>query len=107
MTMGLCIRPFIDFPIGHQEKLNAPFYRAVLYHVVEDLEWLLGSGRPILLTLNNEADLVKSDWGGWENALRYIAGRSKGRVIGLSCANELDLYHDANPADVAPDFAAY
>lgn len=103
--LGLCVSPGTMPDQAEVDALNPAFLRSILIDVVDDLDRLLALGRPILLTLNNEADMV-AGWAGWETALAYIAQRARGQLIGLTAANELDVYWSRNPADVPPAFAA-
>lgn len=103
--LGLCISPRYREVEADLATLKPAFVRSILYDVVDDLDWLLSLNLPILLTLNNEADMV-AGWSGWENALRYVAARSHGRIMGVSCGNELSGFWAKNPADVPPEFGA-
>lgn len=55
----------------------------------------------VLVMLNNECDEVRHNWSGWEDAVRTLAERFGGRVNGVACGNELDLFEDT-----PPEFAA-
>lgn len=60
----------------------------------------------VMVTLNNEAAEVKSDWSGWERACQIIAAKYAGRVKVVGCANELDIFYHQGDRSVSPLFAA-
>lgn len=59
----------------------------------------------VYVTLNNECDEVKSDWSGWEEALRRLVILARGRVHVVGCGNELDIFYERGDRQVGPQFA--
>ncbi len=108
MTLGLCVSPGCMPDAYEVGLLNPPHLRSILY-VDHDLDRLAALHRPLFLTLNNEYGRVGSDWSGWEDAVDYVVRRSRdigAMLLGVSCANELDIYWAQNETDVPPEFAA-
>jgi hypothetical protein len=104
-SIGLCVSPG-NIPDNTELIMLRPaFLRSILLNVVDDLEVLLATGLPLLITLNNEADMV-AGWNGWDEACSYIGQRARGQLIGLTAGNELDVYWSHNPDDVPPSFGA-
>ncbi len=72
---------------------------------------VIPAGIKVILTPNNELAEVGWDWGGWEDAMRQIAGRFSDRVAICGCGVELDLWHLQSPSGendprLTPGFAA-
>lgn len=106
--LGLCVSPGTMPSRLEVDVLDPPCLRSILY-VDDDLDRLAALGRPLFLTLNNEYARVRGDWSGWEDAIGYVARRSRdigANIIGLACGNELDIFWAQNEADVPPEFAA-
>lgn len=104
-TFGLAVAPGIMPDTQELASLRPAFLRSILYSI-NDLDPLLATGLPLVLTLNNEMQEV-GDWSGWEHAVQLVAQRGGSRILAVSCGNEFDIYYSRNPADVPPEFANY
>lgn len=106
MSMGLCITPdFIPTAI-ELEELNPPYLRSILYKL-SDIDRLLATNRPLIITLNNQCAEVKGDWSGWDYTVYTLCERFKdtNKLLVLGCGNEFDLYWSMN-GSVSPEFGA-
>jgi hypothetical protein len=103
--LGLCVAPGFIPSADELAELRPAFLRSILRNVVDDLEALLATGLPLLITLNNEADMV-AGWSGWDEACSYIGQRAGRQLIGITAGNELDVFNARNADDVPPTFGA-
>lgn len=104
-ALGLCISPGFVPTAEETSLLNPPFYRSIIY-TLADLARLKSTGKPILLTLNNQCQEVSGDWSGWDTTVQQIHHILGDQLLILGCGNEFDLYWSANENDVPPEFAA-
>lgn len=105
MALGLVISPPWIPPADQIAELNPPFIRSIVYKV-SDIHLLARTGRPLLLTVNNECLEVRGDWSGWDDAMQRIAVLAKALGVFAVCVgNEFDLFWNGNRADVPPGFA--
>lgn len=102
--MGLVVSPGNVPSASELAQLRPAFLRSILY-TIADLDPLLDTGLPILLTINNQMAEMQG-WSGAEDVARLIARRGQGRVFAVNWGNEFDLYWKDNPNDVTPRFAA-
>lgn len=82
--------------------------RSIVYSL-DDIERALPQIPPnvmICVCLNNENDLVRSDWSGWSAALQAIVDRFGSRIQAVECGSELDRFWAQNENDVPPAFGA-
>jgi hypothetical protein len=104
--LGLCVSPGVLPSLQEVERLDPPFLRSILISLDDDLKNLLDLGRPLLISLNNECREVESDWSGWGVAVSRICELARGRLVGITSGNELDVYWSRNHDDTPPEFAA-
>lgn len=104
MSFGLVVNPYHTPTAADLAELRPPFLRSILY-TMGDLERLLNTGLPLLVTANNEM-AEAAGWSNWDGAIRAIAERGRGQVFAVCVGNEFDTWWKDNPADVPPSFAA-
>lgn len=102
---GLCVSPVFLPSASDLDRLRPTFLRSLLYSLA-DLDTLMNTGLPLVITLNNECSSVLDDWSGWRETLREIGRQGAGQVVALAAGNEFDIYWADNPNDVPPSFAA-
>lgn len=109
MTFGLCVTPDFLPSKEHTLELNYPYTRSILYNLNE-VDKLLSTERPFIITLNNQCFQVHNDWSGWDNAVFTLLEdlKHKGKLDQLLClvaGNEFDIYWHDN-GSVPPEFGA-
>jgi hypothetical protein len=101
---GLVVSPNFIPSAGELAQLKPKFLRSIIYRVA-DVERVTALGVPALITVNNECAEVRSDWSGWDSALREIVAL-RVKPFAVCVGNEFDIFWQDNPADVPPVFAA-
>lgn len=96
---GLAVSPGFLPTRAELDQLRPAFVRSILYRLA-DLDRLMMLNTPLIITLNNECAEVGGDWRGWDAAVEAIS-HLRGRVIGMECGNEFDIW-----GDPSPEFAA-
>lgn len=109
MTFGLCVTPDFLPSKEHTLELNYPYTRSILYKL-SDVDKLLSTERPFIITLNNQCAEVRGDWSGWDNAVFQLLANlnQKNKLDKLLClvaGNEFDIYWNDN-GSVPPEFGA-
>lgn len=109
LEMGLCTTPAYIPPREHTQELNPPLYRSILYRL-DDIDKLLTTNRPLIITLNNQCREVGGDWSGWDTTvyelLEHLKDLEKLHMLKLlGAGNEFDIYHLEN-GSVPPEFGA-
>jgi hypothetical protein len=106
--LGLVVNPRTLPDRAELEALRPAWVRSIVYSVgdIGLLLSVLPAGCRLCVMTNNECAEVRSDWSGWQDALRMIVDNYAGRVHAVECGNELDAYWARNPADVPPEFGA-
>jgi hypothetical protein len=101
---GLVVSPPFLPSLNEVEALRPALLRSILYHV-DDCWAVSARSRPYLVTVNNEGAEVKTDWSGWDDAIKQIANLPN-KPWAVEVGNEFDLFWQNNPHDVPPEFAA-